>query len=48
MAPEIFIQIVKRAELARLLPMWESEEQPLGLPLEFRTSLMVRVRVGPE
>lgn len=46
MACEIFIQIVRRAEMPRLLPVRESEEQPLGLG--FYASLMVRVRVGPE
>lgn len=48
MACKIFIQIVRRAEMQRLLPMRESEERPLGLPLELYASLMGRVRVDPE
>lgn len=38
MASEIFIPIVRRAEMERLLSVWESEEQPLALPREPHTS----------
>lgn len=38
MASEIFIPIVRRAEMERLLSVWESEAQPLALPRELHTS----------
>lgn len=38
MASEIFIPIVRRAQMERLLSVWESEEQPLALLRELHIS----------